>query len=196
MFAMTQALQASQQEFFLYYCTRDPARTAFRSQIEALVHVGKALIHYDEGRISNSLDIASLLQQQPTGDHLYYCGPPGFMKAVKEASSHWSEGSVHFEFFEAPAAPVDRSSDSDFEVVVASSGARFSVGVNENIVEVLRREGVGVETSCDAGVCGTCKTRYLNGTPIHSDFVLTDAEHNEWMTPCCSRARGTLVLDL
>ena len=46
------------------------------------------------------------------------------------------------------------------------------------------------------GVCGTCKTRYLDGAPIHSDFVLTDAEHTEWMTPCCSRARGALVLDL
>ncbi len=196
MLAMTQALQASQQDFFLYYCTRDPERTAFRSQIAPLVHAGKALVHHDEGRISDALDIASLLRQQPTGNHLYYCGPPGFMKAVKEASSHWSEGSVHFEFFEAPAAPVDRSSDSDFEVVIASSGARYSVGVNENIVEVLRREGVALETSCDAGVCGTCKTRYLDGAPIHSDFVLTDAEHTEWMTPCCSRARGALVLDL
>lgn len=194
--SMVEHLEATRQDYVLHYCTRDPARTAFRRRIAPLVRAGKVFIHHDGGRVGDGLDIATLLKQQPDGAHLYYCGPAGFMETVKNASSHWREGAVHFEFFEPPPSAPAETRNCDFHIVVASSGATYSVGTDESIVEVLRREGVAVETSCDAGVCGTCKTRYLGGEPIHSDYVLTDTEHAQWMTPCCSRARGTLVLDL
>ena len=56
-----------------------------------------------------------------------------------------------------------------------------------------------VLSSCETGVCGTCLTRVLDGTPDHRDLYLTDEEHsrNDCFTPCCSRARTKrLVLDL
>lgn len=193
--AMVEHLQATGQEFVLHYCTREPARTAFRSRIAALAGTGRAVLHHDGGRVAEGLDIPTLLKHQPSGTHLYYCGPPGFMEAVKQASSHWRDGTVHFEYFEPPTV-ASTTAASEFNVVVASTGISYPVAANENIVDVLRREGVAIETSCDAGVCGTCKTRYLRGEAIHNDFVLTDAEHAEWMTPCCSRARGSLVLDV
>ncbi len=193
--AMVEHLQATGQEFVLHYCTRDAARTAFRSRIAALAGPGQAVLHHDGGRVADGLDITSLLKRQPSGTHLYYCGPPGFMEAVKQASSHWREGTVHFEYFDPPPV-ASPTATTEFSVVVASSGQSYPVGANENIVDVLRRQGVAIETSCDAGVCGTCKTRYLGGEPLHNDFVLTDAEHAQWMTPCCSRALGSIVLDI
>jgi vanillate O-demethylase ferredoxin subunit len=56
-----------------------------------------------------------------------------------------------------------------------------------------------VPTSCEQGVCGTCLTRVLEGTPVHRDMYLTPEEQakGDQFTPCCSRASSArLVLDL
>jgi len=54
-----------------------------------------------------------------------------------------------------------------------------------------------VETSCVSGLCGTCKTRYLNGVVDHRDFILDDKERETCLTVCVSRAiSAKLVLDL
>ena len=43
----------------------------------------------------------------------------------------------------------------------------------------------------------TCKTRYLDGTPEHHDFILNDEERQRFVTICCARATSdVLVLDL
>jgi vanillate O-demethylase ferredoxin subunit len=55
------------------------------------------------------------------------------------------------------------------------------------------------DASCEQGVCGTCLTRVLEGTPDHRDLYLTPEEQaaNDQFTPCCSRAKSArLVLDL
>lgn len=69
---------------------------------------------------------------------------------------------------------------------------------DRSIAEVLVADGVGVETSCAVGVCGTCLTRVLEGVPDHRDSLLTDDERaaNDQMTICVSRARtARLLLD-
>jgi vanillate O-demethylase ferredoxin subunit len=53
--------------------------------------------------------------------------------------------------------------------------------------------------SCEQGVCGTCLTRVLEGTPDHKDSYLTPEERaaNDQFLPCCSRSKTPLlVLDL
>jgi vanillate O-demethylase ferredoxin subunit len=58
---------------------------------------------------------------------------------------------------------------------------------------------VEILTSCEQGVCGTCLTRVLEGTPDHKDSYLTPEEQaaNDQFLPCCSRAKSALlVLDL
>jgi len=56
-----------------------------------------------------------------------------------------------------------------------------------------------VNVSCQSGVCGTCLTPVLDGTPDHRDLVQTDVEKaaNAKITVCCSRSKTkTLVLDI
>ena len=87
--------------------------------------------------------------------------------------------------------------DEAFQVRLACSGATYVVPSGKSIVEVLRENGVDVDTSCEAGLCGTCKTRYLDGTPEHNDFVLSREEQEEWVQICCARSKTPLlVLDL
>jgi len=84
----------------------------------------------------------------------------------------------------------------DFDVKITSSGAVYTVPRGRSIVDVLRGAGIECNTSCEAGVCGTCRTRYLEGTPEHHDLVLSDAERKEYLMICCARATSELpVLD-
>ena len=73
------------------------------------------------------------------------------------------------------------------------------VRADQSVSQALNAAGVGVVTSCEQGVCGTCVTRVLEGIPDHRDMYFTPQEQaaNDQFTPCCSRARTPLlVLDL
>ena len=60
----------------------------------------------------------------------------------------------------------------------------------------LREQGIDIETSCESGLCGTCRTRYLEGEPEHHDYVLDDEERDEYVMICCARSKSpVLVLD-
>jgi ferredoxin len=89
--------------------------------------------------------------------------------------------------------------DKAFSVVLARTGRTLEVGEGDSILDVLLLEGVDVPNSCQQGICGTCETRVLAGTPDHRDMLLSDAEHaaNNTMMICCSRSLSdTLTLDL
>lgn len=122
------------------------------------------------------------------------------MAAVREAAKHWTRDAVHFEHFDPVAEATSNgkleTSDADFEIELARTRKRFIIPAGNSIVDILRDNGVDVDTSCEAGVCGTCRTRYLARVPIHNDCVLDDDEGREQIMICCGRARGLLVLDL
>ena len=83
--------------------------------------------------------------------------------------------------------------------MLAGSGERVRVEDGESILDVLGRAGHDVPSSCREGICGTCETKVVAGTPEHRDSVLTAAERAEncSMMICVSRAMGAeIVLDL
>ena len=86
---------------------------------------------------------------------------------------------------------------AEFRVRLARSGREFAIPADRSIALVLQAGGVDLPTSCEQGVCGTCRTTYLEGEPEHNDFVLTSAEQENELMPCCARSHSTLlVLDL
>ena len=90
------------------------------------------------------------------------------------------------------------SADSEELVIeIQSTGQKISVTRAESIIDALARSGIEIPTSCQSGLCGTCKTRYISGDVEHGDCILSDAEHQEYLTPCISHIKsGILVLDL
>ncbi|MFD4840073.1 PDR/VanB family oxidoreductase [Achromobacter sp. NPDC058515] len=199
--AMAHALQGQGMEFDLHYCARDADAAAFSRDLGALLDSGRMHLHFDHGDPSRGLDIAGLLRDVPAeGTHLYYCGPAGFMGACAQAAGHWPAGTVHSEHFKAPErAPGGSAQEGggDFRVEIASTGQCIAVPADRSIADVLREAGVAIETSCEAGLCATCKVRYLAGEVDHQDYVLDPSEQREYLTVCVSRARSELlVLDL
>ena len=89
--------------------------------------------------------------------------------------------------------------DTGFIVKLASSGQEIPVAADQTVLDALHGAGLDVPVSCGQGICGTCLTRVVEGTPDHRDMYLTPEEQdaNDQFTPCCSRAKSaTLVLDL
>ena len=197
--AMAHQLEAENIAYEMYYCSKGPEYAAFKAELEALAKSGQIKFHFDGGDPKNSLDIASILSS-PDGDcDLYYCGPGGFMEACKVASGHWPSGSVHFEHFKAPVKKADAEPSvvGAFFAEIASTGEKLEIGPEQNLAEVLQAAGYPVETSCQSGLCGTCKVRYLAGEVDHQDFILDESEKREYLTCCVSRATTTtLRLDL
>ena len=196
---MAERLAHTGADFELHYCTRSADRVAFRPRIEASDFAGHVHYHYDDGDAAQKLDLDELLGVPDHSSHLYVCGPTGFIDHVcKAAQTHgWRTQNVHFEHF--GAAPVDSSADQAFEVELASTGEVFTIPPGQAVTQVLKQHGVDIPVACERGVCGTCVTHILEGTPEHRDQFLSDAEKvgNDQFTPCCSRARtALLVLDL
>jgi ferredoxin-NADP reductase len=199
MMAMVSALEARSEAFHLHYCTRTPTKTAFLQELASLASRGKVTHHFDNSDPAQGLDLRKLLSGIDDGTHLYYCGPPGFMQAIKEASSHWPAGTVHFEYFAAPAdaPPLTTEGDRPFRVRIKSSGVEYEIPVGATIVGVLRQHGFSVQTSCEEGYCGTCITPYLEGVPDHRDESLDDEARGQYVLICCARSKSdVLVLDL
>jgi vanillate O-demethylase ferredoxin subunit len=197
--AMVAELRRRRADFVLHYCTRSPAKAAFRDELDLLAAMGRVVFHYDDGDLAKGLDIASLLKEPRAETHLYYCGPAGMMAAAKAASAHWPAENVHCEYFSGPAAalPARLEDDRPFAVRLARNGGEYKVAAGETILDVLRRHGVETRSSCELGYCGACLTRYLAGEPDHRDPILNEAARETHLLICCSRAKsGELVLDL
>lgn len=92
---------------------------------------------------------------------------------------------------------ISSAGSEELVIEVQSTGQKITLTRSESIIDALARFGIEIPTSCQSGLCGTCKTRYISGEVEHGDCILSDAEHQEYLTPCISHIKsGTLLLDL
>jgi ferredoxin len=108
---------------------------------------------------------------------------------------------LHIERFAAKAQDPASAAGTTaaFEVVCQRSGVTVMVPPETSIIDALEANGISVLSSCLEGVCGTCETAVLEGTPDHRDSLLSadERESNEYMMICVSRSLSErLVLDL
>ncbi|MGH6946728.1 MAG: 2Fe-2S iron-sulfur cluster-binding protein [Kiloniellales bacterium] len=196
--AMGHRLKALGANTTLHYCTRSPGATAFLAEASALFGE-RLMLYHDGGEPGCGIDLGATLAARPEGAHLYICGPLGLLAAARAASAHWPQGTVHFELF-APPAPAPHQPDQAFEIFLSRRKQTLTVPADRSILEVLRAAGVAIDYSCEAGICGTCRTRLISGEPDHRDEVLTPAEKaaKADIMVCISRAKPgqKLVLDI
>ncbi|EKT77876.1 phthalate 4,5-dioxygenase [Rhodococcus opacus M213] len=134
-----------------------------------------------------------LLGRAAPGGAVYCCGPTPMLESVRRAFPGSPATALHFERFGAP--PV--LDGTEFEVQLVSTGEVLTVPADESALTVIKKTMSGVGYSCQQGFCGTCRVKVLSGTPDHRETRLTDAEQENEMLICVSRAdRGRLVLDL
>jgi vanillate O-demethylase ferredoxin subunit len=196
--AMAQELQARGASYELHYFTRSIAETAFHEELSSEPYAGNVNFHYAVADRLRDL-LRQLLGQCPQGHHLYMCGPRRFTDVIGEVTAGtWPPEAIHTEYFGGdPAATA--APGGAFEVRLQRSKRTIAVAADSSIADALGAHGIAVATSCREGVCGTCLTGVIAGTPDHRDLFLSAQERQAGnkMTICVSRAKSAqLVLDL
>ena len=147
------------------------------------------------------LDVAGVLASCHSGSQIYCCGPTPLLSAVQErcAATGLPPGALHVERFTPLIDAGTARTGEGFEVRLERSGLTVQVADGQTILEAVEAAGVEVTCSCLEGVCGTCETAVLEGTPDHRDSILTAAEREagDTMMICVSRASSPMLrLDL
>ena len=129
MLAMIAELKARKADFRLHYCTRNKKRTAFLRRLQPLIKQGKVVLHHDDGDPAKGLDIAATLAEPQPGQHVYVCGPAGFMEAAKAAVGAWPPHAVHFEHFSAVALTEEEAAwdEVPFKIKIKRTGEALDV---------------------------------------------------------------------
>lgn len=189
--AMAEQLSAEGRRFELHYSTRSAARTAFVDRLKQAPFAASTQIHHDDGPTEQAFDAARAIGAPGPGDHLYACGPAGYLAHVMRAAERlgWPADQLHQEVFKA-SGDLAVAGDAQFELVVANRGVTVIVPADQTALQALALAGIDVMSACAQGVCGTCLTGVVEGRPEHRDQYLTEADRlrNDCFTPCCSRS--------
>src|SRR5690625_1331076 len=193
---MARRLAQRGDDFRLYYVVRSRAHAAMHEAFRALPIQGAYRLHCTD--TERRFDFAQEFGSLPAGSDVYACGPDSLLKVILECESLLRGGQVRPERF-AGNSDVQQGANQAFEIELESSGAVYRVGEDQTVLEVLRQQGMQVDSGCTEGLCGSCIVDVASGDIDHRDSVLPPEEQaaNEFMCTCVSRARsGRLVLRL
>ncbi len=191
MLAMARHLRATGADFVLNFCAKSTAAPLL-AELQAVCGARLVTWFRAEGR---RFDVASIGEAVP-GTHLYVCGPQKLVDAVRRAATRgrWPDSSLHVE---AVHSVLDENFQPEpFDIKLISSGETLRVPADRSMLDVLREHGVPMPSSCELGICGACECGYSDGEVIHRDQILPNVTRQDRMTPCVSRARVSITVDL
>jgi ferredoxin-NADP reductase len=191
---MAERLERRGAPFELWYASRSRADLAF---LPELARFGERVRLHVDDEANAVLDMGAIVAAAPACAHFYCCGPGPMLAAYEAAAAGRPPETVHLERFGASQPPA--TDGGGFVVALARSGIELCVPTGSTLLQVLTSNGVAIDSSCEAGICGCCEVAVLEGEVDHRDEVLTPAQRAgiKSMMVCCSRAKGgRLVLDL
>ena len=188
--SMARTLKRMHKDFVLHYCVRSEAEAPF---IHELRDICGARLQCWFSRSGSRFDPA-MIGPYSDNKQVYICGPQRLLEAVEPKLSDWPETQLHREVFQMTAD--ENFKPEPFEVVIRSTGQTLLVPATRSLLEVLRENAFALPSSCEMGVCGSCECGYRDGIVIHRDKALPSSKRQDHLTPCVSRARVSVTLDL
>lgn len=198
LYGMAHRLQALGRPWQMYYAARARKNAAFVDELQALRDASGRDVQFsfDQETGGRLLDLPGIVAALPSGAHVYCCGPLPMLDAFQKATASLSPNQVHVEYF---TAAEEAATEGGYTVELARSGRSVTIPPGKTILDTLLDLGIDAPFSCQEGICGTCETRVIEGTPDHRDLVLSPEEKaaNNTMMICCSGSKTPkLVLDL
>ena len=207
------------RDIVFVHSARTPADIVFRKELQRLTELSPRLRTFfvcegvgDEGGWSGPTGRLSLrLLSEWVPDYIerevFTCGPAGYMNAVRGLLREGGHNSAryHQESFDIsagvapePAAPANDAPQATFTVKLSRSSRTFTVNASDTVLSAARKAGVAIPSSCSQGICGTCKTKVLEGTVDmnHNGGIREREVQKGFRLLCCSRPTSDLVLEL
>lgn len=175
----------------LVYTGRSHRAMAFADQL-ATTWPGRVVLYPTDtcGRPNLVAEVAGL----PSGAGVYACGPDSLVRALGATIARVApQVELRTERFAAGFGTRER-----FELVARRSGTAVTVGPDQSALDALAAAGVEVSSSCEIGVCGTCRLRVVAGRPDNPAQVPepSDADGSAYFYPCVGRAGERLEVDV
>lgn len=211
------------RDIVFVHSARTPADIVFREELERLVALSPRLRTFflcegigNESDWSGPIGRLSLQQlSEWVPDYaereVFTCGPAGYMKAAQtlllegghdparyhQESFDFSAGAAATEPVES-AVPKSDVSQETFTVKLSRSSKTFAMSASETVLAAAKKAGVAIPSSCSQGICGTCKTKVLEGeVEMKHNGGIRDREIQKgFRLLCCSRPTSDLVLEL
>ncbi len=194
--SMAQALNHSSLPFTLHYFIQGESHRAFNDLLRTFKPSLTVHTALDPQQTRSTLQ--DILKNYQSAHHVYVCGPGPMLDATREIAqqNNWPDEAIHFEYFKNSQ---QQDNSVPFTVSLARSGLTLQVPSGQSLLEVLRENNIDLPSSCEQGACGTCKVAVTDGTPLHQDVYLNQAEQlrGDCMMTCVSRAKtASLTLDI
>jgi CDP-4-dehydro-6-deoxyglucose reductase len=86
-----------------------------------------------------------------------------------------------------------------YQVTLKTSGKKFTVNPDENLLEAALRQGINLPYGCKNGACGSCKGKVLEGQVTHgqhSESALSKSDETAGgILFCCSHPQSDLLIE-
>ncbi|MFY0597889.1 MAG: oxidoreductase [Cognatishimia sp.] len=182
--------------FELHYFTRSEQHTAFHERLSRCPYASVVNFHvgFDVSQTTDYLN--DIFGSYSKNSHAYICGPGPFMDSAENiAVETWPQTAIHLERFAANPALAGKPTTA-FQVELRQLGVTLDVGKDETILSVLEAHEIEAAFSCEQGVCGTCVTDVIEGSPDHRDSFLSEKERKagKKMCICVSRTFDEIIV--
>lgn len=173
--------------YTLHYAVRSEDEMPYRDILEKN---GNKVAIYDKSK-GQRMDISQILKNRVWNSYTYVCGPPRLIDDFIRSSNELgiSSDEVHLEAFQIA------TSGDPFTVELKKDGRALEVKGEQTLLQVLKEAGLEIDSSCEAGNCGTCKVEVCEGRVEHRGSALSEEEKRGSMLSCVSRGVGRLVID-
>lgn len=133
---------------------------------------------------------------------VFVCGPDPYMAHATTllAGMGVDPSRVRQESFvlAEPAEPDDEGAEPGTHTVTfAKTGKSVAVADGQTVLQAAKEMGVRILTSCQNGLCGTCKIVKVSGEVdiAHNGGIRQREVDQGKILACCSRPRGPVVVD-
>lgn len=197
MIAMAHEAHAAGLDFAMHYSVKSRKSAGYLDMLETVPWADKVHLHVSDEKTRADLD--AIMSKAKKGAHVYTCGPDIYMQSVMDAAEKAGvpEENRHLEYFSVPELP--EYENHDFTLKLAKSGKELHVPADRIPTDILAENGIHVDVKCSDGICGVCKCGLISGEVEHRDFVLSNAQRENSVILCQSRAAkpdGVIEVDL
>jgi glycine betaine catabolism B len=200
----------------LLYSTRTEESLAFRHDLALIanrhpqvrvvlaVSGGANSPHIYPGRIDDSLIRATV----PDFAHAValICGPQAMIDGMRALLTQMGVpgAQVRYEVFEAAVAAsggkhadhADAHDHAAHKMKCTRTGQAVKVSAGQTILEAAEAAGVPIDSVCRSGVCGTCRTKVLEGEVACESALLDDGDREDgFVLACVSHPHSDCVVD-
>lgn len=199
------------------HAARTPRDLVFRGELESLAkhspHFRLFFLPEDYGKNREfsgqtgriSRELLQLLVPDIAERIVMCCGPGPFMTAAREMclSLGVTPGDYFEESFSAAVIVEEdieistRKEDILYNINFQKQGKSVTATPDQFVLNVARKNGVHLPSSCSNGLCGTCKSKLISGSVDmqHAGGIRQREIDAGMFLPCCSKPLSDLVID-